>query len=204
MSVATELSVGFNAGRRDEDTQETDPEAQRGRRSYTSTPAHRREQAEFTERSWNVQVARRARGQGQIYRADAPRGCLCSTSLTSSICIDLHCRPYAITMTTSTEQVPLFHGVALYSNPNERALLVKHLARLLAIERPVRLRAYSQSDVDDTKLAAGSPKESWSHAHAIFSNIKTTQRADSTGVATALWRLRLWTGQGWVDNVTSS
>ncbi|KZT65990.1 hypothetical protein DAEQUDRAFT_798723 [Daedalea quercina L-15889] len=108
-------------------------------------------------------------------------------------------------------KVPLYNGLALFPSPEQRASCHKLLTELLHLERRARLKErirvterQSQSEAaseelqpapNATKRARGDEKGS--HAFLLRSNAKTLLRADTVPLAIALWRIRLWEGEGW-------
>lgn len=105
-------------------------------------------------------------------------------------------------------RVPLYNGLAVFPSRVQRAALYKALNYLLNIERKarwkqtVKLSAKSgedgpqeESQEKENKRARGDQKAS--HAYVIFSDARTVLRADTVPLAIALWRIRMWEGQGW-------
>lgn len=97
-------------------------------------------------------------------------------------------------------RVPLYHGVKLFPSRPQRAALYAGLLRLLSIERRARYREHGRPE---TKLSQP-PEDKWargnqkaSHAFLLSSDAQTVLRADVVPLATALYRMRLWVGQGW-------
>ena len=98
-------------------------------------------------------------------------------------------------------KVPLYNGLAAFPSRAQRAALHRSLNRLLEIERRARWRT-------DTDRPAAQPEptppparargdEKASHAYVVFSDAWSVLRADTVPLAVALWRIRLWEGQGW-------
>lgn len=106
-------------------------------------------------------------------------------------------------------KVPLYNGLALFPRPEQRASCYKLLTAILDTERRARqhAKAKDREDPDDesrsrliTKQPArgrGKEIQKGSHAFLLRSNAATLLRADTVPLAIALWRLRLWEGQGW-------
>lgn len=87
-------------------------------------------------------------------------------------------------------QVPLYHGVALFPDREQRMSLHKLLSRLLAIERKIEPVSNKRS---------GDDKDS--HAYVLHSDAEITHRGDVASVAIGLWRLRMFEGGSWEENV---
>lgn len=104
-------------------------------------------------------------------------------------------------------KVPLYNGVSLFPSRRQRAALYDALNRVLAVERKARWRGYRTehdtegSEAKTDKWARGDQKAS--HAYVLFSDHRTITRADSVPLAIALWRIRLWEGEGWQPNSNS-
>lgn len=109
-------------------------------------------------------------------------------------------------------KVPLYNGLSLFPSRVQRAALYQALNNLLNVERKarwketVRLSAKS-GEGQSHKESQGEPQEKninrargdqkASHAYVIFSDSRTVLRADTVPLAIALWRIRMWEGQGW-------
>ncbi|KAH9938535.1 uncharacterized protein B0H18DRAFT_1112679 [Fomitopsis serialis] len=89
-------------------------------------------------------------------------------------------------------KVPLYNGVALFPSPQQRAACHKSLTEL---------QGHPNAASEETRLPEASGRvrgdEKGSHAFLLRSNAKTLLRADTVPLAVALWRLRMWEGQGW-------
>ena len=103
-------------------------------------------------------------------------------------------------------KVPLYNGIAAFPSPSQRAALHKALNRVLAVERKARWRQHGRPEPGDKPEQEddGVKKDSWargdqkgSHAYVVFSDADTILRADTVPLAIALWRIRLWEGDGW-------
>ncbi|KIP12648.1 hypothetical protein PHLGIDRAFT_113254 [Phlebiopsis gigantea 11061_1 CR5-6] len=101
-------------------------------------------------------------------------------------------------------KVPLYNGLAAFPLRAQRAALHRSLNRLLAVERRARRREHGR--LTDTRCLAAEPRptttrargdQKASHAYVVFSDAKSVLRADTVPLAIALWRIRLWEGQGW-------
>ena len=101
-------------------------------------------------------------------------------------------------------KVPLYNGLSVFPSRVQRAALYQALNRVLAVERKARWRETGLSRSEDqqqdraekqTSRAKGDQKAS--HAYAILSDSETLLRADTVPLAIALWRIRMWEGQGW-------
>lgn len=100
-------------------------------------------------------------------------------------------------------RVPLYNGVTMFPSPPHRAALHKSLTELLDVERHFRgarltseMRSTSR---EDFQRAKGDTKGS--HAFLLLSNEQTVRRADTAALAIALWRLRMWEGDTFADNI---
>ncbi|KAH9843925.1 uncharacterized protein C8Q71DRAFT_800784 [Rhodofomes roseus] len=108
-------------------------------------------------------------------------------------------------------RVPLYNGVALFPDPQQRASCHKSLTELLHVERQARRREAAHSARQQGRSESASENaepgskdtarsrgdEKGSHAFLLRSNAKTILRADTVPLTIALWRLRMWEGQGW-------
>ncbi|KAF8897388.1 hypothetical protein BD779DRAFT_1490522 [Infundibulicybe gibba] len=83
-------------------------------------------------------------------------------------------------------QIPLYNGLALFPAREQRAALHALFLRLLSIER--------------TQESSSELKGKASHAFLLRGNADIVLRADVAPTAIALWRLRLFEGQGWEPN----
>ena len=105
-------------------------------------------------------------------------------------------------------KVPLYNGLALFPRRVQRVSCYNMLSGILGVERKVRHRRYLETrkrkqPADDESLPRPEVKQRTggdakaSHAFLLRSNAATLLRADTVPLAIALWRLRLWEGQGW-------
>ena len=113
------------------------------------------------------------------------------------------------------ESVTLYHGPAMFPSRSQRAAVYEALNKVLQAERQARLREgrsqmrkQKQKSEDDSQegegVESGKKKTQWpkgdekaSHAYLICSDSETLLRADIVPLLIALWRVRLWEGQGW-------
>lgn len=111
-------------------------------------------------------------------------------------------------LSTSLPQakVPLYNGIAVFPRREQRASCHKLLTGILDTERRARQYAKAKDregtvDVDQSlqtkQRTRGLGNGKGSHAFLLMSNAATLLRADTVPLAIALWRLRLWEGQGW-------
>jgi len=119
--------------------------------------------------------------------------------------------PDALSSVLPQHKVPLYNGVSLFPSASQRAALHASLLRLLTIERQARYKeqAWKTTIVQGSNgpQSAGNEKtnetsssrrdQKSSHAFLIRSNAKTLSRADTVPLAIALWRVRIWEGEGW-------
>ena len=104
-------------------------------------------------------------------------------------------------------KVPLYNGLALFPRREQRASCYNLLTGILDIERQARhkqyLKAKGRECLDDDSQSHPKVRQrarndaKGSHAFLLRSNAATLLRADTVPLAIALWRLRLWEGQGW-------
>lgn len=113
--------------------------------------------------------------------------------------------------------IPLYNSVTLFRLRTQRAALHFALNQLLRIERRARSRhqqhpaskgqnepqnpVEGSAKQDSVKTAKGPARgdDKGSHAYLLYSNGESVLRADTAPLAIALWRLRLWEGEGWSD-----
>ncbi|KAG9317596.1 hypothetical protein JVU11DRAFT_1805 [Chiua virens] len=114
-------------------------------------------------------------------------------------------RPLEMPLSTflPSARVPLYNGVTLFPFSSHRAAFHKLLAELLNVERYFRGTRLASEMRDTTeggrKRAKGDAKGS--HAFLLVSNEQTVGRADTAALAIALWRLRMWEGDAFIDQV---
>ncbi|PFH52529.1 hypothetical protein AMATHDRAFT_1936 [Amanita thiersii Skay4041] len=96
-------------------------------------------------------------------------------------------------------QVPLYNGLALFPNRQQRVACHRLLLRILAIEKKRRDREHVCPKVPEAKdkdknsvRARGGEKGS--HAFLLASSSDTTLQADVAATAIALWRVRMFEG----------
>ncbi|KAF8138616.1 hypothetical protein EV363DRAFT_1580372, partial [Boletus edulis] len=102
-------------------------------------------------------------------------------------------------------RVPLYNGLTMFPSAPHRAAFHKLLTELLDVERHFHgtrptweARTTSR---EEFKRAKGDAKGS--HAFLFMSNEQTVRRADTAALAIALWRLRMWEGNAFADEVES-
>ena len=66
------------------------------------------------------------------------------------------------------------------------------LGEILDVERSVRWKTNATSD--------NKHHDAPSHAFILFSNARTVVRADTVPLAIALWRVRMWEGEGFEES----
>ncbi|KAH8118611.1 hypothetical protein DFH11DRAFT_1568334 [Phellopilus nigrolimitatus] len=86
-------------------------------------------------------------------------------------------------------RVPLYNGLPLFPSRTQRAALHEKLCRVLDLEK--------RDSQKKRKYKKGLSREEDSHAFVVFSSAHTVVRADSVPLAIALWRIRMWEGEGW-------
>ena len=104
-------------------------------------------------------------------------------------------------------KVPLYNGLALFPRREQRASCFKLLTGILDVEHRARRRQRLEGKNQDCRDDISTPRPQaiqrargdakGSHAFLLRSNAATLLRADTVPLAIALWRLRLWEGQGW-------
>jgi hypothetical protein len=95
-------------------------------------------------------------------------------------------------------QIPIYHGPPLFPSRSQRASLGSLLSRLVLTEVSARHRSGVQG-LSPAAQSGGADSKA-SHAFLIRANSDIAQRADVAPLAIALWRLRMYEGQGWEDN----
>ncbi|KAI0693568.1 hypothetical protein BC835DRAFT_1275717 [Cytidiella melzeri] len=101
----------------------------------------------------------------------------------------------------SQEKVPLYNGVALFPLRSQRAALHLAMNKLLGVELDARHK--ERTHQLRRKLVydrESHPKDKGSHAYMLYSTGDSLLRADSVPLAIALWRLRMYEGEGWKDD----
>ena len=89
--------------------------------------------------------------------------------------------------------VPLYHGTTAFPNCSQRSALYSLLVRILASERFMKKRRRGASPPRNEGVESSKA----SHAFLLCSDENTGKRGDAAGVARALWRLRMFEGEGW-------
>ena len=127
-----------------------------------------------------------------------------------------------ITM-SSRRKIPIYHGAAVWPNPAERDAVRSLFKEIVGLERKARYKATITSRsseeasstskattgersglVEETGAGPKSKKverakglDKASDAYLLRSTRDTVVRADTAPLCIALWRLRIWFGQGW-------
>ena len=138
----------------------------------------------------------------------------------STFCEDAS-REYATT--SSRRKIPIYHGAVVWPDPAERDAVRLLLKEIVGLERQARYKATllskpsrkaslasSSADgvipglVAETDAGPKSKKgarakglDKASDAYLLRSTRDTVVRADTVPLCIALWRLRIWFGQGW-------
>lgn len=109
------------------------------------------------------------------------------------------------TSSLPTRRVPLYNGLSLLPSAPFRSRLYKALQNALLIERRARWRQKGPPGRPDSLPSDHNDKssEKSSHAYLLRSDCSTIRRADSVPLAIALWRIRMWEGQGWEADLGS-
>jgi len=85
--------------------------------------------------------------------------------------------------------IPLYHGITAFPSRSQRSALHGILLRILKAERFIKY-LYHKSEGSKSKA---------SHAFLLCSDKANARRGDASGVARALWRLKMYEGSGWQD-----
>ncbi|KAF8558846.1 hypothetical protein OG21DRAFT_1503806 [Imleria badia] len=100
-------------------------------------------------------------------------------------------------------RVPWYNGLAMFPSPLHRATFHKSLTELLDVERHFRgtrpTLEVGTTSTEEPGRAKGDTKGS--HAFLFVSNEETVKRGDTAALAVALWRLRMWEGDAFADQV---
>ena len=91
--------------------------------------------------------------------------------------------------------VPLYNGTTAFPNRFQRSALYSILMRILVSERFEKKQLLEAGASPPKNKGEESSKAS--HAFLLCSNEETGERGDVAGVARALWRLRMFEGEGW-------
>jgi len=102
-----------------------------------------------------------------------------------------------LSQTLSPHLVPVYNGPALFPSPIQRASLRSHLDRILKIERDAAFNLRRNSSDTPGRALKKGEREKSSDVYVLRSDKATLGRAETVGVAVALWRLRMWEGMGW-------
>lgn len=102
-------------------------------------------------------------------------------------------------------EIPVYNSITAFPSRSQRAALYQFLTRILAVERFLKRlhlkKANFKPDTCEPENGQGSPARKGSHAFMLCSDNKTIQRGDSAAVALALWRLRMYEGDGWIPSI---
>ena len=138
----------------------------------------------------------------------------------STFCEDVS-REYVTT--SSRRKIPIYHGAAVWPDPAERDAMRLLFKEIVGLERRARYKATITSKspekassiskstngersglVEETDAGPKSKKierakglDKASDAYLLRSTRDTVVRADTAPLCIALWRLRIWFGQGW-------
>ena len=91
--------------------------------------------------------------------------------------------------------VPLYNGTTAFPDRFQRSALYSILVRILVSERFEKKQLRDAGDSFPRNEGMESSKAS--HAFLLCSDEDTGKRGDVAGVARALWRLRMFEGEGW-------
>jgi len=108
----------------------------------------------------------------------------------------------SISTMSPIKKVPLYNGLTLFTSPVMRSKLFDALQKTLLVERRARWRIGPLSKGEkQSKSKDKDALDKASHAYLICADGSTVRRADSVPLAIALWRIRMWEGQGWDANL---
>lgn len=94
--------------------------------------------------------------------------------------------------------VPLYNGTTAFPDRFQRSALYSILVRILVAERFEKKQLRSAGVPSPRNEGVESSKAS--HAFLLCSNEDTGKRGDVAGIARALWRLRMFEGEGWLHS----
>ena len=98
-------------------------------------------------------------------------------------------------------EIPVYNSITAFPSRSQRAALYQFLTRILAVERFLKRLHFKKAnfnpDTSKPENGRGSPARKSSHAFVLCSDNMTIRRGDSAAVALALWRLRMYEGDGW-------
>ena len=95
----------------------------------------------------------------------------------------------------SSPMIPLYNGTTAFPDRSQRSALYSILVRILVSERFVKKRLQDAGTSPPRHEGVESSKAS--HAFLLCSDENTGKRGDVAAVARALWRLRMFEGEGW-------
>jgi hypothetical protein len=94
----------------------------------------------------------------------------------------------------SDQSIPMYNGISLFPSRSQRAALHERLCSVLRAEKFSR---FFQTNLALRSENGAKEDRKSSHAFLICSDASTVQRADTVPLAIALWRVKLWEGDGW-------
>lgn len=86
--------------------------------------------------------------------------------------------------------IPLYHGITAFPSRSQRSALHGILLRILRAERFIKYLYHKPESSKSSKA---------SHAFLLCSDKANARRGDASGIARALWRLKMYEGSGWQD-----
>ena len=114
-----------------------------------------------------------------------------SVVMPASLSINSELAPQAV----SNPLVPLYNGATAFPDRFQRSALYSVLIRILVSERSMKKQLREAGASPPNNEGVESSKAS--HAFLLCSDEDTGKRGDVAGVARALWRLRMFEGEGW-------
>ncbi|KAF8974365.1 hypothetical protein BDZ97DRAFT_1773213 [Flammula alnicola] len=101
-------------------------------------------------------------------------------------------------------KTPLYNGISAFPSRSQRAALHSVLLRILYAERSIKRMHASRKPPSSSRSQKGAMPSKPSHAFLLCSDAYTARRGDPASIARALWRLRMYEGEGWMENVSVS
>jgi hypothetical protein len=99
-------------------------------------------------------------------------------------------------------KVPLYNCVSLFPLRSQRAALYYALKGLLQVHAH-RTSCAPNNNIEVIGQSNEPDGAKLSHAYMLYSDGDSCLQADSVPLAIALWRLRMWEGEGWNDSRNS-
>ncbi|KAF9483969.1 hypothetical protein BDN70DRAFT_214299 [Pholiota conissans] len=97
-------------------------------------------------------------------------------------------------------RIPLYNGMSAFPSRSQRATLHALLLRVVNADRSYKLINSKRESVPSSTSEQGSDVSNTSHVFLLCSDSYTAKRGDTAAVALALWRLRMFESEGWMNN----